>query len=104
MKEAAKAFITVAKPARNWKAPAPLDQLLAGSPSLALESVAAAFIKLQDERHKADYDLTFQFDRSSVQALVREADEAFQNWATIRGSDESRAFLAALAFWKHWMR
>jgi hypothetical protein len=104
MKEAAKAFITAAKPARNWKAPAPLDQLLAGSPSPALESVAAAFIKLQDERHKADYDLTFQFDRSNVQALVREADEAFRNWAAIRGSDESRVFLAALAFWKHWMR
>jgi hypothetical protein len=44
-KETAKAFITAAKPARNWKAPAPLDQLLTGPPSLALETVAAAFIK-----------------------------------------------------------
>jgi hypothetical protein len=104
MKEAAKAFISAAKPARNWKAPAPLDEFLTGPPSPALEAVAAAFIKLQDERHKADYDLTFQFDRSSVQALVREADEAFQIWATIRGSNESRVFLAALAFWKNWMR
>lgn len=67
-------------------------------------AIAASFVLLQEARHKADYDLTEQFDRTRVQALVNEAEQVFRLWGQIRDTDDARVFLAALMFWKLWSR
>ena len=78
--------------------------LIAGSIPAPLVSVARGFVRLQDERHKADYDLADQFDRSTVQTLVRDAEQVFRDWSSMRNTDEARVFLAALMFWNLWSK
>jgi hypothetical protein len=84
--------------------PTYLASLLNRSIPTALITVARSFVRLQEERHKADYDVTYQFDRAGVQALVREAEQVFADWALIRNSDECHLFLASLMFWKLWAK
>jgi hypothetical protein len=67
-------------------------------------SIATSFVLLQEARHKADYDLTEQFDRTRVQALVNEAEQVFRLWDRVRDTDDARVFLAALIFWKLWSK
>jgi len=78
--------------------------LIQGSLPTPLISVARGFARLQDERHRADYDLADQFDRSTVQTLVRDAEQVFRDWSTVRSTDEARVFLAALMFWNVWSK
>jgi hypothetical protein len=77
-----------------------LGQPLAAS----VTSVARGLVRLQEERHKADYDLADQFDRTRVQGLVREAEQIFSDWAAVRNTDEARVFLASLMFWRLWSK
>jgi uncharacterized protein (UPF0332 family) len=70
--------------------------------SAALISVASNFTNLQDERHKADYDLSIPFDRARAQDAVARAEQVFAEWDAIRDTDEARVFLAALVFHERW--
>jgi hypothetical protein len=97
MKAAASAFKSGSLPAR-------IAPLMAGPIPVPLVSVARAFVRLQDERHNADYDLSDQFDRNRVQGLLREAEQAFRDWNAVRNTDEARLFLAALMFWNLWSK
>jgi hypothetical protein len=67
-------------------------------------AIATSFVLLQEARHKADYDLTEQFDRTRVQALVNEAEQVFRLWDRVRDTDDARVFLASLIFWKLWSK
>jgi uncharacterized protein (UPF0332 family) len=67
-----------------------------------LRAVAAAFVDLQEARHRADYDLTQLFTRSDSIQLVSRADSAFSDWKAVRSSDNASAFLAALLFERRW--
>jgi len=78
--------------------------LSTGSIPAPLVSVARGFVRLQDERHKADYDLADQFDRSTVQTLITDAEQVFRDWISVRNTDEARVFLAALMFWNLWSK
>jgi len=78
--------------------------LISGAIPTPLLSVARGFVRLQDERHNADYDLADHFDRSRVQGLIREAERVFRDWNTVRNTDEARIFLAALMFWNLWSK
>jgi hypothetical protein len=84
--------------------PIDLASLLNHPIPASLISTARSFARLQEERHKADYDVTYQFDRTGVQSLVREAEQLFADWAAIRNSDDAHLFLASLMFWKQWAK
>ena len=84
--------------------PARIAPLMPGPIPASLVSVARGFVRLQDERHNADYDLADQFDRSRVHGLIREAERVFRDWNDVRNSDEAKVFLAALMFWNLWSK
>jgi len=95
MKKAAKGFGS-ANPSEVWKE-------LLSSPSPQLQTVAQAFVELQEARHQADYDVRRPLTRSEVTAHVDRADAAIEAWKSIRKvleskgySAEARTFLAAL--------
>jgi hypothetical protein len=97
MKQAANAFQTANLPRHVASvAHSPVAQ--------EIVAIAASFVLLQEARHKADYDLTEQFDRTRVQALVNEAEQVFRLWDQVRDTDDARLFLASLIFWKLWSK
>jgi len=65
-----------------------------------LRDVATTFVKLQEERHRADYDLAAPFSRMEVLALLGELDGTINAWKRIRTDDMARFFLVALPLWK----
>jgi hypothetical protein len=64
-----------------------------------LRELAGVFVKLQEERHRADYNLAAPFVKSEVLALLRELDGAVAGWHRIRREDAARFFLMALPLW-----
>jgi hypothetical protein len=82
----------------------PLRTLLDKSLSDELRSIAVAFIDLQEERHKADYDTGAVFSRPATLAILARADAVFANWRAIESTDEATVFLAALAFAARWSK
>jgi len=82
--------------------PRHIQPLLSTPLSLELIGVARNFVQLQELRHEADYDVTAKFDRTTVQRQIKLAEQLFQNWNQIRGTEESKVFLAALMFGKRW--
>jgi len=97
MRQAANAF-------RSNNLPDRVDSLIGHPICPEIVSVAKTFVRLQEERHKADYDLTEKFDRTRVQFLVNDAEQAFRLWNQIRDTDDARVFIASLMFWKFWSR
>jgi uncharacterized protein (UPF0332 family) len=67
-----------------------------------LKAVADAFVKLQDARHRADYDLTARYDRSEATRLVDLAELAFSDWKGIREDDLARIYLSSFLVFKDW--
>lgn len=67
-----------------------------------LKSVAKTFVRLQQARHEADYDLAKCFARSEVLDLIAQVEQAFQDWQTIRRDDLARLYLACFLLWKNW--
>lgn len=61
-----------------------------------LADVAHAFETLQEERHRADYDLGQWYARTSVTALVDRASGAFDAISRLRGTPEYGLFLTLL--------
>lgn len=61
-----------------------------------LKSVAKAFVDLQQQRHDADYNLTKRFRRSGVLALLSQAEQALDDWETIRDLPAAETFLVSL--------
>ena len=82
----------------------PLDRLIPTTPDRRLIAVAGAFIKLQEARHAADYDLAASFTRHEGLALLQLADLAHQNFSDIQHLPETQVFLAALLLADRWTR
>ena len=70
----------------------------------SLVSVARSFVRLQDARHKADYDVAQRFDRAAAQDAVALATQLFADWDAIKNTDDAHVFLASLMFWKLWSK
>ena len=64
--------------------------------------IAAAFIELQEVRHKADYDVNETFDRVQVVGYVDQAREAMSKWKAIKNTPNANVFLAALLLHSRW--
>ncbi len=61
-----------------------------------LRKVALTFTILQAERHRADYNYAARFTRIDVQATVSQAQDAFEQWATVRKDFAADYYLVAL--------
>src|SRR5258708_703279 len=61
----------------------------AGKPEsgVQLKSVAQTFIILQQKRHTADYDVSFNWSRTNAIGQVDLASAAFEDWRAIRTED-----------------
>lgn len=57
------------------------------------------FVELQDLRHLADYDLTERFVRSEVLKVLKDVEDAVQDFLASPASDEKNFFLACLWAW-----
>ncbi len=98
MSEAAKQFAgnPASNPAYGYLITVPIDP--------RLTSVADSFVELQEQRHKADYDVTDRFDRARAQNAVARARSLIADWNAVRNSDNARVFLSALLFGNTWKR
>lgn len=67
-------------------------------------SIAETFVKLQEQRHLADYDVGISFTRADTLASVVETRRVFADWKLIRETNEATVFLAAILFGKRWDR
>lgn len=63
---------------------------------LLLKNVAQAFVNLQQSRHTADYDTSFDWSRSDTIAAVALASTAFEQWREIRDDGAAQDFLLQL--------
>jgi hypothetical protein len=71
-------------------------------PSLLFVLILSAFIELQEARHKADYDLTEQWDRLDVLTKIGLARRAFLAWGAVRKSPNVATLMTCVAFRKEW--
>jgi hypothetical protein len=62
----------------------------------AIQSVASAFVDLQEERHAADYDNHEPWSGTEVQAALNTTRSAFQEWQSIRGDPMAGNYLLAM--------
>ncbi|MGP0065906.1 MAG: hypothetical protein ACLQGP_20165 [Isosphaeraceae bacterium] len=87
----------------NGKLPKAVQSQLRGYTTPAdLKTVTSTFIKLQEVRHFADYDLSKTFRRQEVLDYIQLACEAFEAWKRIRKTDDARLYLASFLLWKRW--
>lgn len=77
-------------------APKQITAILDAPVSSDLQSVAQAFIKLQEARHDADYDLETVWTKLTAQEFVQVAKDASAAWSRIRRSHEANVFALAL--------
>lgn len=64
--------------------------------------VAAAFVDLQENRHRADYDVSEPIDRLDADFLVKKARTALRDWRSVRHAPNANVFLGALLFHSRW--
>ena len=81
-----------------------LPQFLAGryagaSTPAGVRHVAAAFLRLQEERHAADYDRSVTLSQRDVIALVSAAREAVALADRLKSTDLGRLYLLTLLTW-----
>ncbi len=70
-------------------------------PAEALVTIAAAFVKAQELRHRADYDLatTADFSLEEVATLIDKIEAAIAGWRGIRQDRAVRLYLTSLLAW-----
>jgi hypothetical protein len=64
-----------------------------------VRDVATSFVRLQEQRHTADYDRSERFRRSDVLSFVDQAEAALSAFAGLPSSSERKFFLACLLTW-----
>lgn len=65
-----------------------------------LKSVAEKFIRLQDQRHLADYDNSTEWTRTDVLEVLDVARGAFDAWHRVETEDPAQDFLLQLLLGK----
>jgi len=61
-----------------------------------LKLVADSFLKLQQDRHTADYDNSKVWSRTQVWAVICEAEDAMAAWSSIREEEIAQDYLLDL--------
>jgi uncharacterized protein (UPF0332 family) len=67
-----------------------------------LKSVSKTFVRLQEARHEADYNLRKKFTRNEAEDLVDLTERAFSDWKQIRNDDLARIYLSCFLVSKSW--
>jgi hypothetical protein len=80
----------------------PLRDLLGNAASDEMQTVALNFIKLQEARQSADYDLDYQLSWAQAREFVTLAVNAIGAWDKTAPSAESNIFVLSLLLWKKW--
>jgi len=80
----------------------PLRDLIGDTASFDLQNVASSFIKLQETRHDADYDLSYSLTTKEARQLVLFAVDAMASWDKIANTAEANIFILSLLMWKNW--
>lgn len=80
----------------------PLSDLIGQTASADLQRVARNFIVLQNARHLADYDMSWQLNRPQTLQYVQQAQDARDAWLRIRKSGEANVFVLSIFLWKQW--
>ncbi len=80
----------------------PLLNLIGNTASSEMQNVASSFNKLQEARHRADYDLSYMLSSEEARELVFIAASAMQSWDVIANSAEANIFILSLLMWKNW--
>ena len=62
----------------------------------ALKLVADSFLKLQQDRHTADYDNSKVWSRTQVWEVISEAEDAMAAWSNIREKEIAQDYLLDL--------
>jgi|CZKS01.1.fsa_nt_gi uncharacterized protein (UPF0332 family) len=70
----------------------------AGKPEsdVKLKNVAQTFAILQERRHTADYDVSFNWSRTNAIGQIDLASAAFEDWRAIRTQDAAQDYLLNL--------
>jgi uncharacterized protein (UPF0332 family) len=63
---------------------------------VAVREIASAFVRLQEERHTADYDNHEQWTPTDVELIIDIARSAFQQWDSIRADPMAGNYLLAM--------
>jgi len=64
-----------------------------------VKAVADIFVRMQEQRHVADYDRTETFRRSNVLSAIGSVETALAAFAGLPSSIEKRFFLSCLLTW-----
>jgi hypothetical protein len=67
-----------------------------------LQNVADRFVKLQQARHEAEYDLLRPFSRQQALVHAELARDVFADWEKVKKTDDARLYLACFLLWKRW--
>jgi hypothetical protein len=78
--------------------------LIGGPIEAEIQSLAALFVQLQEDRHRADYDHFASFMRADALQTVENVERAFRDWQTVRDRPNATVFLAALLLQRQWGR
>lgn len=65
-----------------------------------IQTIAATFVDVQEKRHLADYDLSKQFKRSEVLALIEQTGAHIAEFSNLPASHDRQFFLVCLLTWK----
>ena len=65
-----------------------------------LQAIARAFVRLQEQRHRADYDLSQPYSRTEAAELVELAGTAINDWGAVADDDSAHLYLVLLLTWK----
>jgi hypothetical protein len=80
----------------TFQPPTAIGSLLGGPVPADLQAVAKAFIKLQEARHDADYNLDSTWTKLTAQEFLQVSRSAFSAWSRIRRTPEGNVFAIAL--------
>jgi uncharacterized protein (UPF0332 family) len=80
----------------------PLREMLGSVASKDMQELAISFIRLQEARHKADYDLNFEPEWQETRQYLIMAGHAMRAWDRVSLTPEGNIFLLSLLLWKKW--
>lgn len=80
----------------------PLRTLIGTTASEDIQEVASSFIELQEDRHSADYDLSYKIDADRAHRKLVDATLAIEAWGRLSNSAEANIFILSLLLWKNW--
>jgi hypothetical protein len=74
----------------------PTDRVNPTPTEAALVDIKTAFRQLQEDRHRADYDLAWNVVWTDVDDAITLAEDTFTKWRSIRDEDMARNYLLSM--------